>query len=49
MTAIAEGAAMADAILQGLITDLEFFVGTEHALGTVVHNPATRRRAVSRS
>ncbi len=30
MTAIAEGAAVADAILQGIITDLQFFVGTEH-------------------
>jgi molecular chaperone DnaK (HSP70) len=39
MTAIAEGAAIADGILQGIITDLQFFVGTEHALGTVVHNP----------
>ena len=39
MTAIAEGAAVADAILQGIITDLQFFVGTEHALGTVVHKP----------
>ncbi len=39
MTAIAEGAAIADAILQGIITDLQFFVGTEHALGTVVHGP----------
>lgn len=38
MTAIAEGAAIADAVLQGIITDLQFFVGTEHALGTVVHN-----------
>ena len=38
MTAIAEGAAIADAILQGIITDLQFFVGTEHALGTVVHD-----------
>lgn len=38
MTAIAEGAATAEAILQGIITDLQFFVGTEHALGTVVHN-----------
>jgi molecular chaperone DnaK len=38
MTAIAEGAAIADAILQGIITDLQFFVGTEHALGTIVHN-----------
>jgi molecular chaperone DnaK len=38
MTAIAEGAAIADGILQGIITDLQFFVGTEHALGTIVHN-----------
>jgi molecular chaperone DnaK (HSP70) len=38
MTAIAEGAAIADGILQGIITDLDFHVGTEHALGTVVHN-----------
>ena len=36
MTAIA----VADAILQGIITDLQFFVGTEHALGTIVHNPS---------
>ena len=40
MTAIAEGAAVADAILQGIITDLQFFVGTEHALGTIVHGPS---------
>jgi len=38
MTAIAEGAAIAAGILQGVITDLDFHVGTEHALGTVVHN-----------
>ena len=38
MTAIAEGAAVASAILGGLITDLDFHVGTEHALGTIVHN-----------
>jgi molecular chaperone DnaK (HSP70) len=38
MTAIAEGAAIADGILQGIITDLDFHVGTEHALGTIVHN-----------
>jgi molecular chaperone DnaK len=38
MTAIAEGAALAAGILQGTITDLDFHVGTEHALGTVVHN-----------
>lgn len=41
MTAIAEGAAIADAILKGVITDLDFFVGTEHALGTIVHNAAS--------
>jgi molecular chaperone DnaK len=38
MTAIAEGAAIAAGILQGIITDLDFHVGTEHALGTIVHN-----------
>lgn len=38
MTAIAEGAAIAAGILQGAITDLDFHVGTEHALGTIVHN-----------
>lgn len=38
MTAIAEGAAIAAGILSGTVTDVDFFVGTEHALGTVVHN-----------
>lgn len=38
MTAVAEGAAIAAGILQGSITDLEFHVGTEHALGVIVHN-----------
>jgi molecular chaperone DnaK len=38
MTAVAEGAALAAAILTDQITDLDFFVGTEHALGTVVHD-----------
>ncbi len=38
MTAIAEGAALASGILAGEIEDNDFFVGTEHALGTVVHN-----------
>jgi molecular chaperone DnaK len=38
MTAVAEGAAIAAGILQGTITDFEFYVGTEHALGVVVHN-----------
>ena len=38
MTAIAEGAALAAGILSGEVEDHDFFVGTEHALGTVVHN-----------
>lgn len=38
MTAVAEGAALAAGILQGTIDDLDFYVGTEHALGVVVHN-----------
>lgn len=38
MTAVAEGAALAAGILAGEIEDNDFFVGTEHALGTVVHN-----------
>ena len=37
MTAIAEGAAVAAAILAGQL-DKDFFVSTEHALGTVVHD-----------
>lgn len=39
MTAIAEGAALAAGILLDVIDDIDFFVGTEHALGTIVHNP----------
>ena len=38
MTAIAEGAAIAAGVLSGTVTDVDFFVGTEHALGTVVNN-----------
>ena len=41
MTAIAEGAAIAAAILNGDNTDNDFFVSTEHALGTQVLNPST--------
>jgi molecular chaperone DnaK (HSP70) len=41
MTAIAEGAAIAAGILQEIITDMDFHVGTEHALGTVVHNDSS--------
>lgn len=36
MTAIAEGAAIASGILAGEIDDRDFFVSTEHALGTTV-------------
>lgn len=41
MTAIAEGAAIASAILAGQIDDKDFFVSTEHALGTSVQNHLT--------
>lgn len=41
MTAIAEGAAIASAILAGQIDDKDFFVSTEHALGTEVFDPTT--------
>ncbi|MET7970926.1 Hsp70 family protein [Micromonospora sp. NPDC005305] len=41
MTAVAEGAAVAAGILRGEITDLNFFVGTEHALGLVLRDPGT--------
>lgn len=39
MTAVAEGAAIAAAILTGEAADLDFFVGTEHALGTYALGP----------
>lgn len=35
MTAVAEGAALAAAILLDEVEDLDFFVATEHALGTI--------------
>ncbi|WP_328644916.1 Hsp70 family protein [Amycolatopsis sp. NBC_00348] len=41
MTAVAEGAAIASAILLGQL-DKDFFVSTEHALGTIVHNDNQR-------
>ena len=41
MTAIAEGAAIASAILAGQIDDKDFFVSTEHALGTSILNQRT--------
>ena len=41
LTAIAEGAALAAAILSGDNTDNDFFVSTEHALGTQVFEPSS--------
>jgi molecular chaperone DnaK len=41
MTAIAEGAAIAAGILSGVIDDLDFHVGAEHALGTVARDDLT--------
>lgn len=46
MTAVAEGAAIAAAILDGEY-DADFFVTTEHALGTAVLDPATGVRSFS--
>jgi molecular chaperone DnaK len=39
MTAVGEGAAIAAAILTGELDDNDFFVATEHALGTVTFDP----------
>lgn len=39
MTAVAEGAAVAAAILSGDLDDRDFFVSTEHALGTIAFDP----------
>ena len=36
MTAVAEGASLASGILSGEVDDYDFFVSTEHALGTIV-------------
>lgn len=44
MTAVAEGAAIASAILSGELDDRDFFVSTEHSLGTVVLDPQTGLR-----
>ncbi|GLY47522.1 Hsp70 family protein [Lentzea sp. NBRC 102530] len=41
MTAVAQGAAIASAILLGQL-DKDFFVATEHALGTVIHDDHQR-------
>jgi molecular chaperone DnaK len=47
MTAVGEGAAIAAAILGGELQTNDFFVGTEHALGTVVLDPRERRPVFS--
>ena len=44
MTAVAEGAALAAGVLTGEITEYDFFVSTEHALGTVIHDESDRPR-----
>lgn len=47
MTAIAEGAAIAASVLIGENEDNDFFVATEHALGTFAFNPAAGAREFS--
>lgn len=47
MTAIAEGAAIAAAVLAGDNQDNDFFVSTEHALGTFAIDPSTGTREFS--
>jgi molecular chaperone DnaK (HSP70) len=42
MTAVGQGAAIAAAILTGELDDTDFFVSTEHALGTVVADTQSR-------
>lgn len=47
MTAIAEGAAIAAAVLAGDNDDHDFYVSTEHALGTFAFDPSTSSREFS--
>ncbi len=47
MTAIAEGASLAAGILNDEVDDFDFFVSTEHALGTIVVNPETGQESFS--
>lgn len=47
MTAVGEGAALAAAILTGQLETNDFFVATEHALGTCVLNPVTMEEEFS--
>jgi len=47
MTIVGEGAAVAAAILSGQITDSDFFVSIEHALGTFTFDPSRGDRNFS--
>jgi molecular chaperone DnaK (HSP70) len=47
MTAVGEGAAIAAGILSGEITESDFYVCLEHALGTFTYDPATGAREFS--
>lgn len=47
MTAVGEGAAIAAGILSGEITDKDFYVCLEHALGTYTFNEATGQKEFS--
>ncbi len=47
MTAVAEGAALSAGILSGDVVDFDFFVATEHALGTIVTDPTTDQQRFS--
>lgn len=47
MTAVGEGAAIAAAILTGEASENDFFVSTEHALGTVTFDPTAGRTTFS--
>lgn len=47
MTAVGEGAAIAAGILSGEITNSDFFVCLEHALGTYTFNPISSERQFS--
>lgn len=44
MTAVAQGAALAAGIITKQVSDYDFFVGTEHALGTVVQDGSNKPR-----
>jgi molecular chaperone DnaK (HSP70) len=43
MTAVGEGAAIAAAIMSGQLDDSDFFLSTEHAMGTIVADPAAQQ------